>query len=223
VIQKQYKKLNHRGTNSERWFARLLRSANILGFEIGPKLLDLYFATFVWHKERIVVQVVESINPTKNDDAALTAAGFTVFRLTHGDVQEALSVLAELLKLLTSHAKQEPMRQETKSQKRKWLEAEQITKELSEKKHSVRMLGSQETPHLRINNRVDYWPATQSFYDIRTHKKGKGASELMGFLEGLHDNAPEKKWYTGRKLPDGTVQWTLVKGSMPVLSKVTHN
>lgn len=36
--------------------------------------------------------------------------------------------------------------------------------------------------HFRINNRLDIWPSTKRFYDIRSHRKGIYSDDLTEFV-----------------------------------------
>ncbi len=38
------------------------------------------------------------------------------------------------------------------------------------------------TPHIRVGDRVDYWPTTGRWYDTASHSKGKGFETLKTYL-----------------------------------------
>lgn len=67
----------------------------------------------------------------------------------------------------------------------KWQHADEVTSFYRKMGISVeRFAASSETPHLRIQGRFDYWPATMRFYDLKTHKKGVGFEALKDLIAG---------------------------------------
>lgn len=65
----------------------------------------------------------------------------------------------------------------------KWDHADEVTKELTIMGFKVhRFEASISTPHLRINNKIDYWPASTRFFNYELKAWGLGYEHLCTHL-----------------------------------------
>lgn len=86
--------------------------------------------------------------------------------------------------------KKKKKRRESPERMRKWEHANEVVKFFAEKNISAHVFEASSTPHIRVLL-IDYWPATQRFYDLQTGRKGKGFDQFAKLALSKHEEAFE--------------------------------